>query len=566
MVIVMIKCVAKLMDRLKNITIVLLSFLELSFNPIEAIAQQPNFVFYLADDQDMLDYGCYGNPMVHTPAVDKLASEGMKFNRAFTAQAICSPSRSQLYTGKYPLKNGCYVNHYSTYEQTKSITHYLKALGYDVILAGKSHVGPDKVFDWTYYFEDEPNDSIGPHSGIPLKKIQNYLDTVTRPFCMFITSHYPHGPYPKSTSYNHQDIYPLPYTNNANWRVGYYENIKTDNYMLSVILNMIDTDDKSENTVFVYSSDHGINGKFTVSEAGLRIPMIVRWPGKVKAGSISNAMVHMTDILPTFLEIAGGETPSDIDGKSFLPVLRGEKDSHHDYVYGVAHKQNTQHTYIFPSRMIRGEKYKYIMNTNAQDALNNNLGTDQAVNIFIRQGANWQPEKPFEELYDVQNDPWEKNNLADRADFDSIKNEMSERLKAWLTEQEDFILDYPAPVLWANLHTLDKTTTFNKIPPEMEGILSNSDLYRHYPEKASFAPRNLRAELLSSNRVKLSWTPSIYNKGVVGYQIILNDEIIEVVKSNTTVINYSQGVKVQVFVRAVNNSGQVSKLSAPIDI
>ena len=109
---------------------------------------KPNIVFFLADDQDKLDYGCYGNEKIYTPAVDQLAKEGIMFQQAFTGQAICAPSRSQLYTGNYPLKNGCFLNHVPSKKEQKSVTHYLKQLGYEVILAGKSHVKPQSVYDW----------------------------------------------------------------------------------------------------------------------------------------------------------------------------------------------------------------------------------------------------------------------------------------------------------------------------------------------------------------------------------------------------------------------------------
>ena len=102
----------------------------------------PNIIFYISDDQDKYDYGCYGNYKIKTPSVDRLAREGMIFENAFTAQAICAPSRSQLYSGSYPLKNGCFLNHIQTKDDLKSVTKYMRDLGYEVILAGKSHVKP----------------------------------------------------------------------------------------------------------------------------------------------------------------------------------------------------------------------------------------------------------------------------------------------------------------------------------------------------------------------------------------------------------------------------------------
>ena len=133
----------------------LLSFISTSeINSKEVLSEaKPNFIFYLADDQDKLDYGTYGNPNVETTAVDRLASEGIKFNNFYTGQAICAPTRSQIFTGKYPIKNGCFVNHIGVKPGTETIISYLEKEGYEVVLAGKSHVKPNSVFKWSRYLD-----------------------------------------------------------------------------------------------------------------------------------------------------------------------------------------------------------------------------------------------------------------------------------------------------------------------------------------------------------------------------------------------------------------------------
>ena len=135
----------------------------------------PNIIFYLADDQDIYDYGCYGNDKITTPGVDRLASEGLTFENAFTGQAICAPSRSQLYTGNYPLKNGCFLNHIKTKGGQKSIIKYMRKLGYEVILAGKSHVGPKKIYDWDQEWRPVKKEGT-PRHYLPLNKIKEYFD------------------------------------------------------------------------------------------------------------------------------------------------------------------------------------------------------------------------------------------------------------------------------------------------------------------------------------------------------------------------------------------------------
>ena len=129
---------------------------------------KPNIIFYLADDQDQLDYGVYGNNLIKTPAVDKLANEGMLFTNAYTTQAICAPTRSMLYTGLYPMKNGCMANHLPVKDGTKDVNDFFNELGYEVILVGKSHVKPNSVFNWSDYF---PNISTSKTQGFKKKII-----------------------------------------------------------------------------------------------------------------------------------------------------------------------------------------------------------------------------------------------------------------------------------------------------------------------------------------------------------------------------------------------------------
>ncbi len=116
--------------------------------------EQPvNVVFFLADDVNKEYYGCYGHPNTPAPTLSEFAKQGMVFDRMFTGQAICAPSRSMAYTGKYPLRNGAFKNHTQVYPSTKTIYHFMKDLDYDVILCGKSHVSPKGSFPWTVEME-----------------------------------------------------------------------------------------------------------------------------------------------------------------------------------------------------------------------------------------------------------------------------------------------------------------------------------------------------------------------------------------------------------------------------
>ena len=457
---------------------ILLIFL-LHFNSFYAQkdSKTPNIVFYLSDDQDLLDYGVYGNPNVQTSNADLLASQGMKFSNFYTGQAICAPSRSQIFTGMYPLKNGCMANHIGVKPDIKSITSLLEESGYEVVLAGKSHVKPNKVFDWTHYFPKINNRYL------PLKQIDDYLKNVNKPFCLIIASDYPHGPYPQTSNFSKADIFKLPYDPSyiGNHKPGYYQNIQNDNDQLGKVLSMVDNYDLRENTMFIYASDHGLSGKWSLKEQGLRVPFIVRWPGKIKPNTTSETLLTLVDVLPTILEVSNTEIPSEIDGKSFLETLNGSNMKIHDYVFGVSTRQNIRECKIFPSRMVRGNRYKLIRNFNSVEVVNSNLGDNPVINQFAKMGAESFPNVPYEELYDLEKDPYQKINLINDPKYKKTRNRLSVALENWMKSQGDFLLDDPISVLKPSLHPLDRNSKWNNVPDDLIGKINDEDYVKlHY--------------------------------------------------------------------------------------
>ncbi|MDX1283368.1 MAG: sulfatase [Draconibacterium sp.] len=448
---------------------------------------KPNIIFFLADDQDIYDYGCYGNKKVYTPAVDRLAKEGMLFENTFTGQAICAPSRTQLYTGNYPLKNGVFLNHIRAKDNQVSATTLMHNLGYDVILAGKSHVAPKEVFAWDYEWPPvEIEGAVRP--ALPFTEIENYFKSAEKPFCMYITSDYPHGPYFNVEGKTKDDIQFYPFNDKLSEnpdfvkrKAGYYRSIKEDNTQLEKILALVD-EYLDENTIFIYSSDHGISGKFTLYDRGLNVPMVVRWPAVIKPGTKSEVLVHYTDVLPTFMEVAGGKAPENMDGKSFLHVLKGEEKEIHEYVYGVQTNQNIQQAAVFPSRMVRDKKYKYIRNFNSFEVVENNLGDNEFVNAFIKMGAEKFKDKPYEELYNIVKDPFEQNNLAKNADYIEEKERLSKELDRWMKKQDDILCkENYIPIHKPQKHRLDENSQWKSVPDELVNTLKEEDYLKlHY--------------------------------------------------------------------------------------
>ena len=439
------------------------------------ISDKPNFIFYLSDDQDHLDYSIYGNDLVESSAVEELASKGMVFNNFYTAQAICSPSRSQLLTGMYPVKNGCYANHIPVKSNISSITKYLKQAGYDVYLAGKSHVKPSSVFNWSHYFP------LKDKRYFQLNKIKDFITNAKKPYCIFIASTFPHGPFINDQNYTKKDVLMQPYEDYIpNFKPSYYSNIKKDNDQLQQVLNIVDSVD-NENIMFFYASDHGISGKWGVYEKGLRAPLVIRWPKNIKEGTRYDGLLSFVDIMPTILDIAGAEIPKDIDGKSFADVFINNNTQINKYVYGVGTKQNVRDAKIFPSRSIRDEKFKYIINFNSIEVYKNNFTDNDILNQFIEIGAKAFPNTPYEELYDLSNDPYEKNNIANSKEFFSIKRKLNDELRKWMKDQNDFVDDGKIAIIKPTLHPLDKESKWTKVPEKLIGkIKDNNYIKSHY--------------------------------------------------------------------------------------
>ncbi len=404
---------------------------------------KPNIVLFVGDDHSVWDVGCYGNKVIKTPNLDLLASQGMRFDRAFTITAMCAPARSMLYTGLGPVRNGCYMNHGKTHAHIKSLPHYLKPLGYRVVLAGKTHIKPKSVYPFEYVAQRE---AYGVIQG-------------DEPFCLIVASNEPHTPH-TGRDYPLDDMTVPPYLPDLkSAKVGisaYYTDIDKLDREIGGVMAMLKSSGIEKNTLFVYAGDHGygLMAKWTCYETGLRVPFIVRWPGMVKAGSSTDAMVSFVDVLPTFLEAAGAEPAKDIDGKSFIGVLSGEKKTHRDRIYGLHTNQGIIYGQDYPVRSVRDNRFKYIRNLNP-DGRPTNVSTcdskDQEKTTGLwgewREAAKTDEkvakllkrvmDRPAEELYDLEADPWELNNLAKHPDHAKTKARLRRELDQWMKQQGD---------------------------------------------------------------------------------------------------------------------------------
>ena len=412
---------------------------------INLSGSRPNIIMFLADDQSITDHTTYGNDKVPTEITHAFSEESLVFNNAFTGQAICAPSRSMLLTGLYPLKNGCYINHTAIRPGLKTLPAYLKELGYDVLLVGKSHLKPANQFPWTQWIQ--PVKKAGyPRPGISIEEVDQYLGERERPFCLIVASEYPHGPYFKESKFKPEEISLPPYQydnlGSRNYFGRYYTSIEEKENEFDAILNLVDKHSIKDDTIVFYADDHGmVRGKFTVYKSGLNVAFMVRWPGKIKPGR-TDALTSFADFVPTLIDLAndqGDELDLNLDGKSLVGILEGRKNEQHDYLYGVGESQGIQNRHIFPQRSVYNGRYNYIYNFNSNERLAKLDITDPVSYYFYKFGADKHKDSPEEELYDTLNDPFEMNNLAKNSKYISLKSELNAALFSWMESQNDYL-------------------------------------------------------------------------------------------------------------------------------
>lgn len=420
---------------------------------------KPNIVVFLSDDHGQEDAGCYGNTEVLTPVIDQLAREGMVFTRAYTPVSVCAPSRSALFTGLYPHRNGCSRNHGSVFEGIKSLPHYLAAAGYDVILAGKEHIKPKEAFPFTY---------------MERHQIPEYLShRKERPFCLIVSLNAPHQPF-----FNHKggrgQVSPkpwLPHTpETMQYTAAYYDHVALADQEIGSVLYWLERLGLNENSIQLYLSDHGPAfpfAKWTLYEQGIRIPLIVKWPGVVQSGTKTDALVSMVDILPTLLDMAG-VAPQPLDGKSLVPVLKGQSTVQHHAVYGCYTNLGVQGANEYPIRAVVSDRYKLIVNLRsgnrfslkAMDEPDERAVIDakMALDSWLSSGdanairrAHYYRSRPPIELYDLSEDPYELVNRAHDEALNSTVTKMYQLLGEWMKSQNDPLLN-EMEMSWTKLH------------------------------------------------------------------------------------------------------------------
>lgn len=355
----------------------LLTFAALIFVPIVAIANddpRPNVIVFLTDDQGWGDLGCYGHPVIKSPNLDQFAAEGLRLTQCYAACSVCSPSRSAILTGRTPYRNGVWRwipegSQYHLRQSEITIPSMLKKQGYETCHVGKWHLNgkfnsdeqpqPDN-HGYDHWLATQNNAAPnhlnpvnyvrnrievgrmeGPSSTIAADEAISWLkarNDASSPFFITVWTHEPHLPIESAAEY----MKPYADVEDADLRQ-HHGNITQMDAAFGKLMAAVDAMGYRDNTLVIFTSDNGPEGNGTsgrtrgstgglrgrkrhTHEGGIRVPGIVRWPGHIKPGTVSDTPVIGSDIFPTICDILDLPLPDDrtIDGTSLLPLFAGK--------------------------------------------------------------------------------------------------------------------------------------------------------------------------------------------------------------------------------------------------
>jgi len=427
-------------------------------------ADQPNVLIIMADDCTFSDLPLYGGQNAKTPNIDRLASEGLTFNKAYLSSAMCQPCRAELFSGQYPMRNGCAWNHSASRPETTSMPQHLGKLGYRVGIAGKVHVKPQSAFPFEKVDGFDPSCVRNPTKEHDLASLREFVTRdADSPFCLVVALVEPHVPWVMGDvlQYPQKKIKLPPHiADTLRTRQDFASYLAEITYMdgqVGEILETLDKSDRSDDTLVLFTSEQGSQFpgcKWTNWDTGLHTALIARLPGVTTAGKRTDALVQYADVLPTLLDLAGSRAKNgELDGSSFLPVIRGEKDSHREFVYGM--HNNIPEGPAYPIRTVTDGTWRYIRNLTPDElyiekhlmglqgraALNNPYWAtwiwDSHSNSRTYNLVKRYMHRPPEQLYRTVDDPFEMHNLAGDKDNSAVLSKLSKELDHWMLSQGD---------------------------------------------------------------------------------------------------------------------------------
>lgn len=450
---------------LRSLAIALTALLLAARPLLAAETARPNLVLFLSDDHSLLDSTVYGSKDVRTPNMQRLATDGLVFDRAFVASPSCAPSRAVLLTGLMPARNGAEPNHSKPRADIKKLPAYLQSLGYEVVAFGKvSHYKHTGDYGFDHFANDAYHEDVAVGNAIAWLRARK----TPKPLCFIVGTNWPHVPWPKDAAPHDAAklSVPTPHIDTAKTREArarYYAAIDKMDTELGEVYDAARQVLGAANTIFLHTADHGAQwpfGKWNLYDAGIRTPLIAVWEGHIRAGGRTDAMVSWVDIIPTLVELAGGPAPTGLDGRSFAPVLLGKTTEHRDRIF-TTHSGDGSYN-VYPTRSVRTADWKYIRNLHPEFRFTSHVDLAQAADGPGYFGswldaAKTDPyaaakiyryyQRPAEELYDLRADPFELRNLAAAPTHAARLAAMRDDVTAWMKAQGDTGRVYGEPKL-----------------------------------------------------------------------------------------------------------------------
>ncbi len=406
----------------------------------------PNIIVFVADDANWNDFGPYGNDFIQTPTINKLAEDGLTVNKAFLMVGQCSPSRISLLTGMYPHATRAEDLHMPMPEHLQIVPSFLQERGYFTGHMKKTHYGPhaDAQFNW---YNERTADSF-----------PEFLDVVgENPFFLWVGFTEPHRSYPSSQSvekrHNPQEVRVPPYLVDDEATRGdlamYYDEIAHMDIKIGRFMEELRSRNIEENTLVIFISDNGMpfpRAKGTVYDEGVRTPLIITWPKRVQAGSTYDGLVSLVDLAPTILDVAKMPVGEDMQGESFATMLLDQSVPGREYLF----TQRNWHDADEHIRAVRSEYHLLVRNSYVElpHGTPADIGGSPSFRSLVakRDSGALTPEqarlfevpRPIIEFYNVNEDPYQLNNLASHEDYWQLAREYSRVLENWIETTGDF--------------------------------------------------------------------------------------------------------------------------------
>jgi len=354
-------------------------------------------------------------------------------------------------TGRYPHSNGlmglvCPATGWDLPASETTMPQYLKRAGYETHLFGMQHerkdassLGYDRIVERTAGRRAAPEMA---------EAIASFLRGGPRqPFYLNFGIVEPHRRFGSADVDDPGDVYVPPYLPDdlvvRKEMAGFAKLVKRLDDGVGIVLDALDATGLAENTLAIFTTDHGIDmprAKGTLYDPGIETALLMRWPGRIRSGTLCHELVSNVDLLPTLMEAVGLDVPEHAQGRRYLPMLEGKDHKARDAIFA----EKTHHTHYDPMRCIRTDEHKYIFNFGALRAIE--IPADAEMNTLESVPELYTTRRPMAELYDLKADPLEMNNICGSSEHQEIEEGLKRRLRAWMEETDDPLLDGIMPI------------------------------------------------------------------------------------------------------------------------